>query len=117
MATFKANVDQFLPDIREILDLSPKQIDALPTRNLGVEAKFFRCFAQGDKLVRANFSTRDAWNDRIQAPRCMFARKRSLVSCNVWCLGRMIGSFHNDASIDVMAGLQISQPARCRTGQ
>src|SRR5712691_8285563 len=68
MAAFKADVDQFLPDVRKILDLSPKQIDALPPRDLGVEAKFFRCFAQGDKLVRGDFTTRDAWNDRIQAP-------------------------------------------------
>src|SRR5215510_6837749 len=78
MATFKADVDQFLPDIREILDLSAKQIDALPTCNLGVEAKFFSCFAQGDKLVRGNFTARDAWNDRVQAA-TLHVRQKAVV--------------------------------------
>src|SRR5215813_15045585 len=66
MAAFKADIDQFLPDVREILDLSPKQIDALSPRNLGVEAKLLGRFAQRDKLLRGNFTTRDARNDRVQ---------------------------------------------------
>ena len=34
-------------------------------------------------------------------PRCMLARKRSLVSCSVWCSGSRMSSFHRLARIDV----------------
>ena len=43
-------------------------------------------------------------------PRCMFARKRSFVSCSVSCSGFMMSSFHRLARIEATAGLQISQP-------
>ena len=43
-------------------------------------------------------------------PRCMFARKRSFVSCSVSCSGSMMSSFHRLARIEATAGLQISQP-------
>src|SRR5215510_10002037 len=78
MAAFKTNVEQSLPDVREILDLRPKQIDALPTCNLGIEAKLFRCFAQGDELVRRDFTTRDAWNDRVQAA-TLHVRQKAII--------------------------------------
>src|SRR6266567_6257841 len=51
MAAFKANGDQFLPDVRQILDLRPQQIDALSACNLGVEAILIGCFAQRNALV------------------------------------------------------------------
>ena len=40
----------------------------------------------------------------------MLARKRSLVSCRVWWVSSRMFSFHRLASIELTAGLQISQP-------
>ena len=40
----------------------------------------------------------------------MLARKRSLVSCRVWCAGSLIVSFHSAARMEVTAGLHTSQP-------
>ena len=111
MATFKTGVDQFLPDVRQLLHLSPEQIDALPARNLGVEAKFFRGFAQGDELVRRDFAAWDARNDRVQ-PATLHVRQKAIIGV----LQRLMFGLHDSvrstttARIDVTAGLQISQP-------
>ena len=40
----------------------------------------------------------------------MLARKRSLVSCRVWCAALLIVSFHSAARMEVTAGLHTSQP-------
>ena len=110
VAAFKAGVDQFFPDVGQILHLGAKHIDPLPAGNLGVETEFLGRFAQGDKLVRRDFATRDARNDRVQSA-TLHVRQEAVVGV----LQRLMLGLHDlfvpqAARIDVTAGLQISQP-------
>src|SRR5450756_111687 len=48
MAAFETGVNQFLPDLRQIAQHGAKQVDALATRDLGIEVIFFSYLSDHD---------------------------------------------------------------------
>src|SRR5512138_414259 len=67
MTGLETGVDQFFPDERELVHLRAEQIDALPARDLRVEAEFLCDAADRDQLVRSDLAAGYPRHDRVRA--------------------------------------------------
>ena len=67
MAGFETGIDQFFPDMRQLIDPRTEQIHALAAGDFGVELVFFADLPQGNQHVGADFAAGDARHDRISA--------------------------------------------------
>src|SRR5262245_55386428 len=56
MSGLEAGGDQFLPDVRQLLDARTEQVDALRASDLGVEAVLLRDLAEHHQLLRRDLA-------------------------------------------------------------
>ena len=110
MAALEAGRDQLGPDLRKAVHRRPEEVDALTSRDLGVEAVFPATVPKTMSFSGVISPPGTRGTTEYRPPRWMLARKRSLVSCSVaWAASRTF-SFQIVAMIEATAGLQISQP-------
>eukprot|EP00951_Prasinocladus_malaysianus_P022732 scaffold191446_cov46-Prasinocladus_malaysianus.AAC.1 len=67
MAALKSGVNQLGPDGRQVVLFCPKEVDALATGDLGVEAVLLSDLTQNPQLLGGDFSARNAGDNRIGA--------------------------------------------------
>lgn len=63
MTRLHAAINELLPNVWEVLFACTKHVDALATRNLGVEVVFFRHCSDDDELLRCDLASRNSGND------------------------------------------------------
>mmetsp|Transcript_21805 Transcript_21805/g.64289 ORF Transcript_21805/g.64289 Transcript_21805/m.64289 type:complete len:742 (+) Transcript_21805:219-2444(+) len=68
VSALESGVAQILPNVGELMLRRAEEIDPLPSRNLGVEVVLVGGDAEGDELIGAELSSRDAGYDGIGTP-------------------------------------------------
>src|SRR4029453_8804121 len=78
LAGFEAGVNQFLPDVRQLLQAGTEHIDALATSDLGVQVVLFGDRCDDPETLGRDFTTGNARNHRVGAI-LLHVRQRAVV--------------------------------------
>ena len=109
VAALEAGVDQFFPDVRQLMHRRAEQVDALSAGDLRVQTVLLRHLAQDDELVRRDFAARHARHHGVSAAALDVGQEAIVGVLNASSARRCCRSTEL-ARIEATAGLQISQP-------